>query len=61
MKSRTATFDAQNLQTARVILQDEAKYGTLVVQWARLVVGKAPVDAATERAGRLRPEGGIGS
>ena len=49
MKVKTTTFNAENLRTARIILQDEAKYGTLVVQWARLVAGKAPADSALER------------
>jgi len=49
MKAKTSTFDAENLRTARFVLRNEPKYGTLVVQWARLVVGKARTDSAREQ------------
>jgi len=50
MKVKIITFDAQNLQTARVILQNAAKYGpeSLLARWARQVAGKARADPAPE-------------
>jgi len=51
VKVKITTFDAQNLQTARVVLQNEARYGPdcLLARWARAVVARAPADAGPER------------
>jgi hypothetical protein len=47
---RQAAFDRQNLEAARVILRDAARYGgeaAALVQWARLVVAKQCENAGT--------------
>ena len=56
MKVKATTFEAQNLQTARVILQNQARFGpaSLLVRWARAVAGKARVDSGPEQEGQQK-------
>lgn len=70
MKPKTASFDAQNRRIARLILQNEAKYGStsLLVRWARLTLeraqgGEAPKAREARQPGlfgepETGPEGG---
>jgi hypothetical protein len=55
MKPKTSTFDAQNLQTAQIILQNEARHGgaaSLLARWAHLVLERAQTDGAPEPGGQ---------
>ena len=61
MKLKTATFDAQNLRTARFVLRNEPKYGgeSLLVRWARAVVAKAPTPAVVEPGAQREAQGDL--
>ena len=54
MKVKITTFDGENLRIARVIFENEARYGatSLLVCWAKLTLERARMDAAPDREGQ---------